>query len=263
MCSDLDRTLIYSRAAMGAEPHPETVCVEIYDGAPLSFVTPTAATGLAALAERSVFVPTTTRTPEQYLRVHLPGPAPRFAITANGGRLLVDGAVDGDWSAHVAGRLSTAAPLAQVHELLTGAWVLRSQDADGLFCYAIVDRAVLPTAWLAELEAWCDEHGWGVSLQGRKLYCVPRALTKSAAAAEVTHRAGTATMLAAGDSLLDADLLLAADAAIRPAHGELHDAGFTAPHLEVTAAAGVRAGEEIVVWLRNRVSVTDSAVVRP
>ncbi len=251
MCSDLDRTLIYSAAARGSDP-PELVCVETYDDAPLSFVTATAAGGLAALAERSVFVPTTTRTPEQYLRVRLPGPAPRFAITANGGRLLVDGTVDGDWSAHVDGRLSAAAPLAQVHELLTGAWVLRSRDADGLFCYAVVDRAALPSAWLAELTAWCDEHGWGVSLQGRKLYCVPRALTKSAGATEVARRVGTRTMLAAGDSLLDADLLLAADAAIRPAHGELHEAGFAAEHVAVTTASGVRAGEEIVAWFRGR-----------
>lgn len=254
VCSDLDRTLIYSRAAAGPTDDAKLRCVEVFDGAPLSFVTAAEAVGLAALTSETTLVPTTTRTPEQYRRVQLPGPAPRFAITANGGRLLVDGTVDGDWSSHVSDQLTASAPLTEVLEKLSGAgdFVLRLRTAEELFVYAVIERAAVPGPWLAELADWCGRRGWSVSVQGRKLYCVPDGLRKSAAAGEVARRAGTSTMLAAGDSLLDTDLLLAADAAIRPAHGELHDAGFTAPHLAVTAASGVRAGAEIVGWLRDR-----------
>jgi hypothetical protein len=85
-----------------------------------------------------------------------------------------------------------------------------------------------------------------VSLQGRKVYAVPAGLTKSAAATEVVARCGGGPLLAAGDSLLDADLLDAADAAIRPAHGELAGTGFVRRHLAVTAATGVAAGEELL-----------------
>ena len=46
--------------------------------------------------------------------------------------------------------------------------------------------------------------------------------------------------------------LLASDAAIRPAHGELADAGFTADRLTVTRARGVLAGEELLGWLHDR-----------
>ena len=42
-----------------------------------------------------------------------------------------------------------------------------------------------PTAGSTTLAAWCAPRGWAVSLQGRKVYAVPRPLTKSAAAAEV------------------------------------------------------------------------------
>ncbi len=91
-----------------------------------------------------------------------------------------------------------------------------------------------------------------MSLQGRKVYAVPRPLTKSAAAAEVLARVGGGPLLAAGDSLLDADLLAAADAAIRPAHGELADVGFTRSHLAVTRATGVLAGAELLEWLVDR-----------
>ena len=81
------------------------------------------------------------------------------------------------------------------------------------------------------------------------MYCLPDGLTKAAAAAEVARRTGATTTLAAGDSLLDAELLRAADRSIRPAHGELHDARWSAPGTAVTAASGIAAGQEIAEWL--------------
>ncbi|WP_327069386.1 HAD family hydrolase [Kitasatospora sp. NBC_01302] len=262
------------------------------EGAPLSHLTERAAQLLAELAREAVFVPATTRTVEQYRRIRLPGPAgaggfgpagggdgadwrPPYAICANGGRLLVAGEPDQDWAAVVAQRLAAhAAPLPEVAERLAGrgaaggagcggsgggggaegGWLLRQRVAEGLFVYAIVDRERLPAAWLDELTAWCAERGWTVSLQGRKLYAVPRVLTKSAAVAEVVRRqGGRATVLAAGDSLLDADLLLAADHAWRPGHGELAERGWTGPRVTALEQRGALAGEQILSALLTRV----------
>lgn len=253
VCLDLDRTTIYSAAAldltMPDHEAPRLLCVEVYRGAPLSFMTERAVVALRALQSRAHVVPTTTRTVEQLARVHLPGPPPRFAIAANGGHLLVDGVPDPAWEATVRERLTSCAPLAEIQDHLrarSGGFVLNLRTAGDLFAYAVVDRAALPTGWVQELTGWCDARGWTVSLQGRKVYAVPRPLTKSAAAREVQARTGGGVLLAAGDSLLDADLLDAADHAVRPAHGELHDAGFTRDHLTVTAASGVAAGEELL-----------------
>jgi hypothetical protein len=258
VCSDLDRTLIYSAAALGLDDRPDSamprlLCVELYQGAPLSYMTETAAQGLEALAMATTFVPTTTRTPEQYARVHLlEKPAP-YAICANGGRILVDGVEDPDWSAAVHTRVrETGAALDDVREHLvriSGAFVLKRREASELFAYVVVDRAALPPGWIDDLTGWCAERGWRTSLQGRKVYCLPSGLTKAAAAAEVAARAGTERMLAAGDSLLDIDLLETAQASIRPAHGELHDSGWTSPSTAVTATHGISAGEEITAWL--------------
>ena len=63
------------------------------------------------------------------------------------------------------------------------------------------------------------------------------------------RRVGAETVLAAGDSLLDGEMLESATRAIRPAHGELHDVGWTTPGLTVTPSAGAAAGEEIAAWL--------------
>lgn len=260
VCSDLDRTLIYSPVAFALdgpdETMPRLLCVEFYQGMPLSYMTEAAARTLEALAEAATFVPTTTRTPEQYRRVHLLEKPASYAICANGGHLLVDGEIDAEWAASVRARVAEGcAPLADVQRHLgqvSGNFVLKRRTASDLFAYTVVDRAMLPPGWVDDLTGWCAERGWRTSLQGRKVYCLPTGLTKAAAAAEVARRTGASTLLAAGDSLLDIELLEAADLSIRPAHGELHDTGWTSPATAVTAARGIIAGEEIAAWLLER-----------
>ena len=263
---DLDRTVIYSPSALLLDVPdavaPRLLCVEVYRGAPLSFMTEHAAATWQRLASLAVLVPTTTRTPEQLARVHLPGPPAAYAIASNGGHLLTGGIEDGDWTAHVRRQVEVCAAVEDVHAhvravgpaVTDGGFVHSLRVASGLFVYAVVERDAVPAGWLAELTTWCAERGWVTSLQGRKVYCVPAPLTKSAAAREVVRRTGASSLLAAGDSLLDAELLRAADLAVRPAHGELDDAGFSASSLRVTTATGVLAGEELLEWLLDRAS---------
>ncbi|GAA2099047.1 HAD family hydrolase [Actinomadura alba] len=259
VCVDLDRTLIYSSAALGLSGAdadlPRLLCVELYEGRPLSYVTESAAAGIELLAAAATLVPTTTRTPEQYARVHLLGEAPAYAICANGGHLLVDGRSDPEWAAGVRVRVSACAEPAEVYAHLSrisGDFVRKLRMAADLFCYAVVERGELPEGWVAELAGWCAERGWTTSLQGRKVYCLPKPLTKAAAAAEVARRTGADVLLAAGDSLLDTELLEAADAAIRPPHGELAETGWIGEGTSVSVSGGVYAGEEIVGWLLER-----------
>lgn len=257
IASDLDRTLIYSTAALALtmpDPvAPRLLCVEVHESKPLSYMTETAAGLLAELSADPgvVFVPTTTRTRKQYQRIRFPGHTAKYAICANGGQLLVDGVPDRDWRREVAARLAReCAPLEEVHgHLLASAdpvWLRKARVAEDLFAYLVVERALVPAEWIKSLALWAEERGWTVSLQGRKIYAVPRPLTKSAAMREVARRTGASATLAAGDSLLDADLLLAADRAWRPGHGELADADWTAPSVTALTTAGVLAGEEIV-----------------
>ncbi|MET7679720.1 HAD family hydrolase [Streptomyces sp. NPDC005423] len=255
VASDLDRTLIYSAASLALTMPdaraPRLLCVEVHESRPLSFMTETAAGLLTELGGAAVFVPTTTRTRKQYQRISLPGPEPVYAICANGGHLLVDGVSDLDWHATVTGRLAAeCAPLAEVRDHLEGsadpAWVRKHRVAEDLFVYLVVERELLPEDWVKEFAVWAEERGWTVSLQGRKIYAVPKPLTKGAAVREVARRTGAELTLAAGDSLLDADLLLAADRGWRPGHGELAECGWTAPTVGALTEGGVLAGERIL-----------------
>lgn len=266
VASDLDRTLVYSAAAMRlGEPVADPVCVEVYDGAASGFVAPETLSGLVALAERAWFVPVTTRTQAQYARIVLPGVAVAHAVTTNGAVLLVDGVPCPDWDREVGARLAASASFAEATRALAPVWdrpwVTKVRDAEERFAYAVLDLPALdldeggPGAWYAEVAAVADRLGWRTSVQGRKIYVLPAALTKEAAVAEVVRRTGAAGCLAAGDSLLDAGMLLAAGPgrAVRPAHGELHEPGHAPAGVAVTAASGGRAGAEIVAWLADRV----------
>lgn len=262
VCIDLDRTIIYSPRAL-LLPHsdhenPRLLGVETLHGTPQSFVTERAGGLLRELAAACVLVPTTTRTPKQLHRVDLPGVgrAPRYAIASNGGHLLVDGHPDEDWNEQVRRSLDGCATVEEVRHHVQrrrGDFVEKLRVASDLFVYCVVDRAELPSGWVAELTHWCAERGWGVSVQGRKVYAVPRPLTKSSAAREVMRRTGADHLVAAGDSLLDAELLATADRAVRPTQGELADEDWTTPGLHVTQAPGVLGGEELVGWLLHSV----------
>ncbi|GEM32072.1 hypothetical protein NN3_30790 [Nocardia neocaledoniensis NBRC 108232] len=260
VATDLDRTMIYSRNAFGGAEAVAKVCVEHYEGEPLSYMTVTAVERLRALTEAAAVVPTTTRTIEQFQRIALPGAPWRYAITSNGGNILVDGVADPLWRAGIDAQVrASGATLAEVGAELRArideSWVTKYREADELFCYLVVRPEAVPTGFLAEWDAWCRANGWSASQQGRKIYAMPDAVCKSIAVAEVRARlleagelATGAGTFAAGDGALDAEMLRAADTAVRPRHGELEELAFTAPNLTVTTAAGILAGEEILEW---------------
>ena len=255
--------MIYSMAAIEsttpAGAAPPLRCVELLDGKPLSYMTTEAARLLDLVRRNAVLVPTTTRTLAQFERVTLPGGPTPYAITSNGGHIVVDGAPDVQWRCSVQERIASEGAalgdiVAGLDVLAAGDWVLNRKTADDLFCYLVVDLARLPTDFLPRWTSWCADRGWVVSMQGRKIYALPSGLTKEAALAEVMRRTGGTCLLAAGDGALDAGFLALADGAIRPPHGELHEKGWALGHVTIASAVGVLAGEEMCRWLVNRLA---------
>lgn len=249
---DLDQTLIFSRRSFRLPPgaaEPAVTLVERLDGAPLTFCDEVSLELLARLDRSAVFVPATTRTLAQYRRIDL-GLRPRYAVAANGGHLIVDGVPDPVWAAEVAGRLAGGcAPLPEIlalaERLAEDGWARLVRSADDLFVYLVAHtREAIPD--LSAVAERVAALGWTLSSQGRKVYLVPDGLTKQAAVAEIVRRTGATRLFAAGDSVLDLPILTAADRAVRPAHGELHELGWAAPNLTVTAASGLLAARELL-----------------
>jgi len=86
VATDLDRTLIYSVAALGLgeTAAPRLSVAEMHDGRPASFYTRTADRLIEALDRAVPLVPVTTRTLEQFGRVRPTDRRPPYAVVANG-----------------------------------------------------------------------------------------------------------------------------------------------------------------------------------
>ncbi|AFM40888.1 putative HAD superfamily hydrolase [Desulfosporosinus acidiphilus SJ4] len=262
--SDLDQTLIYSHRSLTPSSKADPILpVERLDNRDVSFMTQNALKLLQELSGQILFVPVTTRTILQYSRVNLQGYGicPRYAVTSNGGTVIQEGCEDKAWKEQVlAGNVNCADVrdlLSKFREISHPSWVLKESDklADDLFYYCIVDREKMPYSELDDFALWAGKLRWTLSIQGRKLYLIPYHVSKKSAILYLQEKEGLSTLAAAGDSLLDLELLQQADAAFAPSHGELflqYQMGvFTAKRInnqgiQFTRTSGIGAAEEIL-----------------
>ncbi|SDH49155.1 hypothetical protein [Microbacterium sp. 77mftsu3.1] len=240
---DLDGNLIYSGRRVA---NPEgLVIAQANAGVPKAWMTPTAARGLQEIRERAVFVPTTTRSLEQYQRVSLPGGADQVAIIANGARLIIDGVEDSEWAQARLDPSWGASPAATVigtfdRVLGEASWYAKSENYDSIISVSANPGQPFPDAALETVTDIATDHGYTVYLRGNKASVFPSHITKEAAAEEIRTRLGLTRTIAAGDFHHDTGIMTWADDAIQPAHG------VAAPGIRQTRAHGVEAGEEIV-----------------
>lgn len=262
---DLDQTLIYSRKSMGLFDADELTIVEYYEGEPLSFMSNRAMQLLRLLDKQLLFVPATTRTLEQYRRVFgiADELAPRYAITGNGGTVLIDGTPDESWRQQVL-RLTgeRCASFREIDDLFGGissdVWVRKRTLCEETFFTILIERDRLPEDVMERLHERLPGLGWNCSLQGRKLYLMPDTVSKGAAVAYVMERSGSSALFAAGDSLLDESMLRIADDALAPVHGELYRRWGTDSPFRFTEQSGIRASEEILLRLLSRMEVSEA-----
>ncbi|MBD3921235.1 hydrolase [Paenibacillus sp. PR3] len=261
--SDLDQTLIFSRRSMIVpEDEPGIRIVEWINGKSQSFMSEASIAVLKELNERLVFVPVTTRTMAQYRRIEVfqRDIVPAYAITSNGGRILIRGEEDAYWQKLVQDRLKRAACSSEEARqwfapIVQPEWVKEERLCDELFYVYMVDRDKLPLEAVQERAELLAERGWEVSVQGRKVYLVPAVVNKRDAVSYIRQRHPEAALIASGDSLLDRSLLEAADDAIAPAHGELYRVyQTTGQHGSwvFTERSGLYAGEEIASFVQTK-----------
>lgn len=209
------------------------------------------------LVRKVLFTPVTTRTVEQYQRIALFQEfiKPKYAVTSNGGNILIHGVPDSDWNRHVRRLIQhESLPLndilEQFNQITRESWFVSGRIADDLFYYCIVKRELLPEQDILFLGRWAKKSGWHLSIQGRKVYLVPEMVSKGKALQYIREREQVTRIVAAGDSLLDLDMLLYADYALVPPHGEIYrsvcEGLLTGLKLNFTVTAGIHSSEEIL-----------------
>ncbi len=210
--SDLDNTLLFSHKYRTQDD----ICVEWLDGKEQGYMTPVSAANLAEINQTMLFVPVTSRSITQYERIKFPtGCIPRYALTTNGGVLLVDGKVDEAWrKLHVEAVQPWNGEMQRLHEELA--------NTENLTSYRIVDELYLFAACINREEAntlaqrFSGETGLNVEASGRKVYFFPPPIEKGKAVQKLKAILNPGKTICAGDSTIDVPMLNAADIAIHP-----------------------------------------------
>ncbi|MDA7026416.1 HAD family hydrolase [Bacillus sp. CLL-7-23] len=253
--SDLDRTLIYSKKmieAYGADDGYQLI--ETLDGREISFISEKTKQNLRKIHQEMYFIPVTTRTTEQYNRITFfqEEVIPEYAITTNGACILKNGQPLADWSNFIENQLQSCMSirdmLAEIAELPESRLAERTRTAHDYFVYLILRDEGVREVSHSDLQAWAADRGWQASLQGRKLYFIPKPLHKWRAVDYLKQELKLDQIYTAGDSLLDYSLITHADKGISPLHGEVLQYD---PNLNVTTHSGMKAADDITDYIVN------------
>lgn len=232
--ADLDNTLIYSyKKDIGSEKR----CVEVYQGREISFMTEQTYTLLREVSRKFLFVPTTTRTEEQYRRIDLGVGVPEYALVCNGGVLLKDGKEDVSWYQETMASIQASAGQLERAERLMAEDESRSFEVRNIRRLFLFTKSFEPEKTAMRLRAALDPSLVSVFTNGVKVYVLPVDLDKGRAVRRLRGRLQPELVLAAGDSLFDVPMLAAADVGFAPA--------------ETTAPYAVKKGRifsEEVLW---------------
>jgi hydroxymethylpyrimidine pyrophosphatase-like HAD family hydrolase len=255
--SDLDRTLIYSKRALADfKQHimSDLIAVELKDAEEVAFMTNNAYSLLKELAESLLFIPVTTRTYEQYKRVFIftESIPLKYAVTSNGATIIHNGFPLKEWRDTVQKRLENECVSFQkmLDELDIHPIKGNLKKVENLFFYYILNEA-LTVETKNFMQEMADRSGWRISIQGRKLYFMPKPVCKGEAVKFIKEREGIQTIFGAGDSVLDNDFLKLCDYAYVPSHGELSNQGNHRFNYLFSMHQGVMAGEEILHRISN------------
>lgn len=255
--SDLDRTLIYSPRMMdeSAEKTSHIRIAETKDGEAITYLTAETVRLLKDISKNMLFVPATTRTMSQYARISVIAEEilPKYAITSNGGNILVSGKADPDWYNSLKKKIKTEClsvndAFRAFEAIRSDKWVKSCRVADDLFFYCVIRNTdEIPAEELALYSESIETRGWRTAQHGRKLYFIPNCLSKRDAVAHIAKQEGIRQIISAGDSLLDLEMAEISDRFISPRHGEIYllhrDEN---ENVIYTKNYGMSAGEEIL-----------------
>ena len=211
--TDLDNTMIFSyKHDIGLDK----MNVELYQGREISFITKKTHDMLLQVKEKVLFVPTTTRTVEQYQRIDLGIGDIKYALACNGGVLLIDGVEDDAWYQESLAlvkdsneELKKAEELLEVEKRRT----FELRNIKGLFIFTKCDE---PENVVEYLKGELDTDKVEVFNNGVKVYVVPKNLSKGNAIIRFKKYMNGDMVIAAGDSEFDITMFDKADVAIAP-----------------------------------------------
>lgn len=201
--TDLDNTMIYSHHREIGKPK---IVVEHLDGKEQSFMTEFAYDFLSS-ADWLEIIPVTTRTKHQYDRIECSEKLRfKYAIICNGGKLLVDGKEDLEWSEETDDLVrDNYESLNQATEVLSE--LCHSEILHRPERYMSYVKCSDPEGVYTEISKLVDLNKVNVQRDGRKVYLFANGISKGEAVKRFIRKGKDRTILSAGDNLMDVSML--------------------------------------------------------
>lgn len=213
LCTDLDNTLIYSyKHDIGKDKRN----VEKYQGRDISFITNMTYELLQKVQNEYLIIPITTRSIEQYNRIDLGLDKIKYALTCNGGILLVNGKIDIAWYNY-----SRQIVKESIEDINLAMYYLNKDERrkfelryiEEMFLFTKCDNSL---SVVNDLKKVLNKDYVDIYNNGEKVYVVPKKLSKGNAIKRIRKLFEKAYIIAAGDSEFDVSMVNNADKGIVP-----------------------------------------------
>ncbi|MEX6587103.1 HAD hydrolase family protein [Paraclostridium bifermentans] len=223
--SDLDRSVIYSNKFLDTDIEYESI--EIYNGKEISYISIDTIKHIKKIQEDGLFIPTTTRTVEQFQRINFTSKNMEFdwAITSNGGNILKHNKVFEDWRNEVEKILQKVFPIEKMvsdfEKYIKLPGITNFKIAENLFFYIVVDWNYFEVSMIEEYTSLLGSKGWIFYISGRKIYFLPKDISKENAISYLANYIGVKKFSVIGDSTMDLGMLNIGATSYVLKHGDL------------------------------------------
>lgn len=224
--TDLDRTIIFSNKFL-EDCVDEVVCVEEFEDRPISYMSASSLKMLENLKSKPnlSIIPVTTRSVAQFKRVR-PVQDCEFAITSNGGTILHNGKVFIPWYNHINNvLLSYKKDFKNMKIFLMGYteyYEKLPKLVDNMFFFMKLKEDDNKNQELLDIfDNTLDKEKWEFTLQGLKLYVIPKEISKENALNYLRKYLKADKLIVSGDGKLDIGFLKIGDIRIIPEGSEV------------------------------------------
>lgn len=234
--TDLDGTILFSKNSLPKELKVENcVVAETYRNGHFGYMEKELVAFLQEWTQEQLFIPVTTRSTEQYERLadcfstfNLP-----FALASNGGNLYRYGRLDLEWQAATKQELrkelnQKELVLELIQKMIPAISIRKIKDSDELYYCVLTIERIWEEKFILEVNKELAKWGWCAYFQHKKLYFLPKALSKERGITRLKEElTESAHYLAMGDTEMDYGML-------KQQNQYLYFSGFSEKNLETT-----------------------------
>ena len=249
--SDLDRSIIYSNKFLKEVEKETYKCIEIKDDKEISYISLKTLDFIKNINNKTIFIPTTTRTTEQFRRINFKQNNIEFeyAITCNGGCILKNNQPLDSWNEEVkkikseAESIDVMINIFDKYKEMDG--ITNFRIAEDLFFYIVVDYQKFNISFLDNFIKRLEYNNWIYYISGRKIYFLPKGICKENAIKYLCELNNINKFAVIGDSEMDRGMLDLTEKAYVLKHGDIC-IDHTKKNLKISDNHGMKGTEEIL-----------------